>query len=510
MPTPDHSSSPLLAHAPVDEEAVVRAIVAARPAVVLVASDLHLGPGQDPATGLYHRGENFFADDAFARWLRAHGEAGSSRLLVLGGDLLDFTRLDECPAGAAALDDWSARLARVGRSVTADQLARTLSRSDRLFGLRTHDVKSVWKLARMLEGHRGLVAALARWVRAGHTVILLKGNHDLELHWPLVRLAFRDALLRELGDTPDALAAVTTRLAFALDGFDLANVRFEHGHQYEGLTRVRGEATLGPDHQELRYPLGSFLNRYVVNGFERLSPFLDNIKPVDRAVLALVKKHPLQTVKNYVRAWRFVWKALRLGGPPLPVIAITAGLVIPPLVALAVAFFLAVPSAWRAVQQALPFLRGNGAEAAFGGSALGLLYPYLLSALIELLHALKILRPRDHLGEAAAAHLKSGGGGAVPASLPRPGPHPRADGGAGGGRHGRRLLPQLRHLDPGVGRGPPGSRGARDLQLHPPRPRRRRVPASHAGMGRPGRRGARGAPARRAGALGGKAWRQRW
>ncbi len=406
MPTPGQSPSPLLAREPVDEDAVVRGILGLAPEVVLVASDLHLGLGQDPRTGLYDRGENFFADDAFARWLRAHTAPGHPRLLVLGGDLLDFTRIDACPTTRADLDDWSRRLARVGRVLAADHLEHTLSRSDRLFGLRSDDVKSVWKLERMLAGHPGLVAALAAWLRDGNTVILLKGNHDLELHWPLVRLAFRDVLLRELGDAAAAGDVVTSRLAFALDGFDVANVRFEHGHQYEGLTRVAGEPTIGRDGQELRYPLGSFLNRYLVNGFERLSPFLDNVKPVDKAVLALVKTHPLQTVKNYVRAWRFVWKALRCDGPPLPVIAITAGLVIPPLVLLAVVFFLAVPSAWRAAQEALPLLRGRGAEAAVGGSLLSVLYPWLLSALIELLRMLRILRPCDHLGEAAAAHLR--------------------------------------------------------------------------------------------------------
>lgn len=398
--------SPLIAYKALDEEAVVRSLVERRPGVVLAASDFHLCVGQDPRTGLYHRSENFFADGVFARWLGAHKEVGSSRLLVMGGDLLDFTRIDDCPADMAAMEAWCDGLARLGRNTAPQQLARTLAYADRTFGLKSEDFKSVWKLWRMLDGHPGLVAALADWLRDGHAVILLKGNHDLELHWPLVRLAFRDVLLRELGETADAVTVVTTRLAFALDGFDLANVRFEHGHQHEGLTRVNGAPTIGHDGRELRYPLGSFLNRYLVNGFERLSPFLDNVKPVDRAVLALVKKHPLQTVKSYVRAWRFVWKALRCGGPPLPVIAITAGLVIPPLVLLAVIFFLAVPSAWRAVQESLPFLRGRGAEVAVGGSLLSALYPWLLSALIELLQLLRILRPCDQLGDAATAWLK--------------------------------------------------------------------------------------------------------
>lgn len=400
------ATTPLLAHEPFDEEAVVRAIVARKPSLVLAASDLHLCLGQDPVTGLYNPGENFFGGEAFARWLAAHTAPGESRLLMLGGDLLDFTRIDACPDGDLALADWSGRLARLGRILASDQLARTVGYSDRTFGLRTDDFKSVWKLWRMLDGHPGVVAALARWLLDGNTVILLMGNHDLELYWPLVRLAFRDAILQAGGDDAGMLAAVTTRLAFALAGFDLANIRFEHGHQYEGMTKVLGEATLGRDRQELRYPLGSFMNRYLINGFERISPFLDNVKPVDKAVLALVRKHPLKTVRNYARAWRFVWRALRLGGPKASVIAITVGLVLPPLVVLAIACFLLVPSAWRAVQEALPFLRGRGAETAVGGGLLSALYPYILSAVMELLYALRILRHKDEVREAAEAFLK--------------------------------------------------------------------------------------------------------
>jgi hypothetical protein len=80
--------------------------------------------------------------------------------------------------------------------------------------------------------------------------------------------------------------------------------------------------------------------------------------------------------------------------------------VLPPLVVAAVVFFLLVPTAWVAVQGALPFLRGRGAETAVGGSLLSVLYPYLLSALIELLHTLRILRPHDEVGEGAAAFLR--------------------------------------------------------------------------------------------------------
>jgi hypothetical protein len=80
-------------------------------------------------------------------------------------------------------------------------------------------------------------------------------------------------------------------------------------------------------------PLGSFINRYIINPLERLDPFLDNMKPSTQALLAVLRRRPLKIVTTYFSAWRFLLRAVMvrkrwaaIGGP---VLAVVAGLFLP-------------------------------------------------------------------------------------------------------------------------------------------------------------------------------------
>src|SRR5215213_5341570 len=78
-----------------EEARAVRELTGSSPDVVLVASDLHLGYGQDPLTGTYPLTENFLQGGAFARWLAKHApERMGASLLLLNGDIFDFLRID--------------------------------------------------------------------------------------------------------------------------------------------------------------------------------------------------------------------------------------------------------------------------------------------------------------------------------------------------------------------------------------------------------------------------------
>ena len=268
------------------------------PTRILTVSDLHLGQGKDPVTGRYCRRENFFADEAFGRLLADHHAAEGGALLVFNGDTFDFLRVVARPTDERDLDEWADLLARSGSPERPGQ-REDLSRSERAYGLRTHDYKSVWKLLVIRRGHPEFFAALERWVQQGGTIVFVKGNHDLELHWPLVQQAIRQLIG---GTAPDGASHVH----FCQAGFQLANVYFEHGHRFERTTTVRGpEVLAGERGDELRLPLGSFVNRYVVNRLDRVELFFSNIKPLESVLWHLLRRHPL-------RVFEIIWRGLPL------------------------------------------------------------------------------------------------------------------------------------------------------------------------------------------------------
>ncbi|HOX24270.1 MAG TPA: hypothetical protein PLL30_00775 [Candidatus Krumholzibacteria bacterium] len=389
-----------------DDETLLQALQSRPPRRILLASDLHLGPGHPGADGVYDHSENFFAGEAFSNWLRrfaqeAPGAPGT--LLVLDGDTFDFVRLGLAPRDRD-YDAWSRRLASLGVALDADALRRAVDGSDRRYGLGSEEFKAVWKLDRVLDGHPEFLAALREWVGAGGRLLVLKGNHDLEMHWPRVRHALRQRICDGLSD-PDEAAR---RIAFVDDRIIVANLMIEHGHEHEPMTAVRGPAVLGRDRPQLRYPLGSFLNRYLINALERINPFLDNLKPVDEALLAILRRRPVHVVKLYVRGWKFVKRALamrRFGDGPTW--SILAGLVLPPLTVLLIAFFVWRPEAWQAVARAVPWLARP--SVAVSGGILGVLspvlLPYLIGAGLEIVRSLRPRRPLDELAAAARKQL---------------------------------------------------------------------------------------------------------
>jgi len=346
-----------------------------RPEVVLVVSDLHLGIGQDADTGRYHRRENFFADESFAAFLEHHDQQqGGAPLLVVNGDAFDFLRVADIPETDAEFDAWGAALAELGAPRPTAEL-RKLAGKERRYGLRTADYKSVWKLLRIAEGHPVFFAGLGRWIERGGWIVFVKGNHDLELFWPLVQAAVRREIARAHPGAP-----VAERVLFSQDGFQLSNVYIEHGHRFESTTAVKGLPTLPKTPTELNLPLGSFVNRYLINALEGMEPFLDNIKPVQRLLWTVLRRHPLKvfTIARHsltflMRAARPYWLRDGLGfllffGSIFVQFAVVAALLV----------LVALPDVRHWVAAALPRTR-------YVVGVVGLLGPYILGFMRDLL-----------------------------------------------------------------------------------------------------------------------------
>ena len=97
---------------------------------------------------------------------------------------------------------------------------------------------------RIIRDHETWFRATARLLLAGHRLLLMSGNHDVELHWPGVRRAIREELARlaaiEAGDRGVDAAAIMDRVRFrAWFHVTEDGIYLEHGSQYDIFSGVR-------------------------------------------------------------------------------------------------------------------------------------------------------------------------------------------------------------------------------------------------------------------------------
>lgn len=281
---------------------------------LLVVSDLHLSEGREVSSKKFSKNEDFFFDDEFARFLAYYQDSqrwkGTKWHLIINGDFLDFLQV----------------------ITVADAPSFWLQGAEHPeLGLPCGEEETVRKLGTIAQGHWLFFEALAGFVAAGNLVTIIKGNHDVEFHYPDVRAAFLAKLQ----------AAFRTRLAGDPNwgkGKDIGNVgtatvRFsdwfyferellwiEHGNRYEGfnsfkywlsplLPQIPGWPPGRKDDIDL--PFGSLFVRYLFNKVERVEPFADNIKPATRFVWWLFRKHPFTAVSFIFTDGRYMLGRIR-------------------------------------------------------------------------------------------------------------------------------------------------------------------------------------------------------
>ncbi|WP_420629595.1 hypothetical protein [Candidatus Leptofilum sp.] len=314
----------------------------------LFLSDFHLSEGRNPANGLIHRNEDFFQDVPFAQFIAHHVKLSRRETaveyhnipwkLVINGDIFDFLQVVTLPPEGAELF-----------GVKGVRSHADLRENDRKFGLGTSSPEIVWKVTQIAKGHPIFFQALA-WFMAqpGNELVLMKGNHDIELYWPDVQLRMRQllqkayegwwetavpndthALLPHFDDLPEALdleklqKQVSFPPAFLYEpGLFYA----EHGCQFEPANAFRNfedpRLTITDDFPDadkyIELPSGSLFVRYFFNDVEHIHPFADNMKPISRYVFWLLRHAPgeLTTflwtlLPQYLRARREVNKKLK-------------------------------------------------------------------------------------------------------------------------------------------------------------------------------------------------------
>lgn len=243
-------------------------------ATVFVISDLHLGGRADPSPsegGPAGSRINYSYDHltAFIDWIGSGKAAEGPIELVLNGDIVDFLLIDKANNGSPA--PWTLDEGDVIRRLDAIVESTREGRQD------------------------GPFDALARFCSVdGHSLVLLIGNHDLELSLPAVRRHLTKCVL---GGSP--------RVSFIYDNeaYCRGDLLIEHGNRYDWMNAVnhddlRGErsALSRGENRGLQFcpggrfspPAGSILVTELFNPLKETYRFLDLLKPEMGAVVPLM------------------------------------------------------------------------------------------------------------------------------------------------------------------------------------------------------------------------------
>lgn len=195
---------------------------------IIFISDLHLSADE--------RSRGPDADDecisAFLDHLcsRAKGEARTWTLVLLG-DMLDFLRV------------WAGSPAADRRRIDSSEAA------------------SLAKLSRLADAHRTFFAALGRFSAAGHSLVVMPGNHDVELALPPLQRRFAEQVAWGAGTTLTASSITFAPWIYYLPGLLYA----EHGQQHHDLNAFLTllDPRLPGTEGELDLPLGSHLEAWL-------------------------------------------------------------------------------------------------------------------------------------------------------------------------------------------------------------------------------------------------------
>jgi UDP-2,3-diacylglucosamine pyrophosphatase LpxH len=180
---------------------------------LLALSDVHLGsdlvghvrpeaPARSPGSDRRDRALVDLLD-----WYRERPVDGSPWRLVIGGDFIDFTGMSVLPASLA--------------------LETEPTEEERAHGLGGAADHALAKLRLVMEHHASVMDALARFLGAGHQLVIVPGNHDADWHWESVQAEFRDVLATRAHVEP-------SRIEFShWFYYEAGLIYLEHGHQYD-------------------------------------------------------------------------------------------------------------------------------------------------------------------------------------------------------------------------------------------------------------------------------------
>lgn len=220
-----------------------------------IVSDMHLCEAEpiNPRYPLWKKFKtrSFFFDDVFGDFLdhlqkKSNGEPVE---LVLNGDIFDFDSVMTLPKEPFFKISWL----------------------ERHRGLSPRPERSKFKIEVILKDHDVFVKALREFILKGNTAVFVIGNHDLELHYPVVQETIMEALNLPLEEQP--------RVRFT-EWFYISNqdTLIEHGNQYDPYCVCEDPINpfiQGYNYKAIKLPFGNQACRYIMNGLGFFNPHVD-------------------------------------------------------------------------------------------------------------------------------------------------------------------------------------------------------------------------------------------
>lgn len=227
---------------------------------VYLISDLHLGGVQPATTDPNDRGFRICTHGReLAQFVDALAAKPPSVELIVNGDMVDFLAEDDGGAG------W---------------LAFTASQAD-----------AVRKLDSIVSRDQPLFDAFARFVARGHRLVLLIGNHDVELALPAVR--------KRLGEHLGLTGQRDFEFIYDGEGYQIGRALIEHGNRYDafnvvdydGLRRLRSLLSRNqavPADYNFAAPTGSHIVAEVMNPIKAEYRIIDLLKPENDVMIPVL------------------------------------------------------------------------------------------------------------------------------------------------------------------------------------------------------------------------------
>lgn len=224
-----------------------------------IISDLHLTDAEPsrPFRKVRHplwkkfKTKEFFIDQALVEFLseieiKANGNPVE---LILNGDIFDFDSVMALPVKPIYELHWI----------------------ETRRGLFPKEDRSVFKMSVILEEHVVFIDALRAFIKKGHSLVIIPGNHDVELHFQKVQDLFYKVL--DLSEY-DKQRVRFVKWFYISEGDTLV----EHGHQQDPYCMC--ENPINPflvDYNELRIrlPFGNVACRYIMNGMGLFNPHVE-------------------------------------------------------------------------------------------------------------------------------------------------------------------------------------------------------------------------------------------
>ena len=212
---------------------------------LLALSDVHLGselvqhvrPGLPPCSATSLRRDRDLA--ALLDWYAERRVEERPWKLIIAGDFIDFTGMCVKPAG------------EITTAPTSEELEHGLG------GAADH---ALAKLRLVMQAHDLVMRALARFLRAGHRLVVVPGNHDADFHWASMQAEFKQVLASAGGVALDQIEF--SPWFYCEEGV----IYLEHGHQYDAF--CSHDHVLYPvspsDPRRTTFSLSDILVRYVV------------------------------------------------------------------------------------------------------------------------------------------------------------------------------------------------------------------------------------------------------